>query len=115
LAGASRERQEALLIQIGKEQRMRLRIFDAEGKLWADSFALAPPSFAFGDPVAQPWSQDLARGMDRVVDFLVGAPSPPPYAERDGADADAWPELVRAREQRRTQIELRVAPDRTPV
>ncbi len=52
LAGASRERQEALLVQIGKEQRMRLRMFDAEGKLWADSFALAPPSFAFGDPVA---------------------------------------------------------------
>ena len=28
LAGASRERQEALLIQIGKEQRMRLRMFN---------------------------------------------------------------------------------------
>ena len=31
LAGASRTRQEALLIQIGREQRMRLRMFDAEG------------------------------------------------------------------------------------
>lgn len=115
LAGASRERQEALLVQIGKEQHMRLRMFDSEGKLWADSFALAPPSFQLGDPVAAPWPQDLARGMDRVVDFLVGAPSPPPYVEHDGGDADAWPELVRAREQGRTQIELRRAPDRTPV
>jgi two-component system sensor histidine kinase ChvG len=115
LAGASRERQEALLIQIGKEQRMRLRMYDAEGQLWADSFELAEPSFQFVDPVAAPWSEDFARGLDRVVDFLVGAPSPPAYVEPTGQDADAWPELVRAREQRRTQIELRRAPDRTPV
>ena len=29
LAGATRERQEALLVQIGKEQRLRLRMYDA--------------------------------------------------------------------------------------
>jgi two-component system sensor histidine kinase ChvG len=115
LAGASRARQEALLIQIGREQRMRLRIFDAEGELWADSFALAPPSFVLGDPVAAPFPQDFARGMDRVADFLVGANAPPDYVEPANPDADAWPELVRAREQGRTQIELRRAPDRTPV
>lgn len=115
LAGASRERQEALLIQIGKEQRMRLRMYDAEGQLWADSFALAEPSFQFVDPVAAPWEDDFARGLDRVVDFLVGAPSPPDYVEPEEPNASAWPELVRAREQRRTQVELRRAPDRTPV
>src|SRR5690606_7857000 len=115
LAGARRERQEALLIQIGKEQRMRLRMYDAEGNLWADSFALAEPSFQFGDPVAAPWRQDFARGLDRVVEFLVGAPSAPPYVDAGEADADAWPELIRAREQGRTQIELRKAPDLTPV
>jgi two-component system, OmpR family, sensor histidine kinase ChvG len=115
LAGATRERQEALLIQIGKEQRMRLRMYDAEGRLWADSFELAEPSFAFEDPVAAPWSQDLARGLDRVVGFLVGEQAPPDYVEPAEQDADAWPELVRAREQGRTQIELRRAPDRTPV
>jgi two-component system sensor histidine kinase ChvG len=115
LAGATRQRQEALMIQIGKEQRMRLRMFDAEGRLWADSFALAEPSFQLGDPVAAPWRQDLARGMDRVADFLVGAETPPPYVEPVDQSASAWPELVRAREQGRTQIELRLAPDRTPV
>ena len=115
LAGATRARQEALLIQIGKEQRMRLRMYDAEGHLWADSFALAEPSFALGDPVAAPWPQDFARGMDRVVDFLVGAKAPPDYVEPEEQDAGAWPELVLAREQGRTQIALRRAPDRTPV
>ena len=115
LAGATRERQEALLIQIGKEQRMRLRMYDSEGRLWADSFALAEPSFEFGDPVAAPWGQDFARGLDQAVDFLVGAPAPPDYVEPAEPDASAWPELVRAREQGLTQIELRRAPDRTPV
>ena len=115
LAGASRQRQEALLVQIGKEQKMRVRMFDAEGNLWADSFKLAPPSFAFGDPVAQPWPTDLARTMDRVADWLVGAPRPPPYREPSVQDADGWPEVVRAREQRRTQVELRRAPDGSPV
>src|SRR5690606_11308791 len=71
--------------------------------------------FAFGDPVTAPFPQDFARGLDRTVDFLVGAPSPPPFVEPEAQDADAWPELARAREQGLTQIELRRAPDRTPV
>ena len=115
LAGATRERQEALLIQIGKEQRMRLRLYDADGELRADSFALDKPSFELADPVTAPFPQDFARGLDRVVDFLVGASQPPDYVEPAEQDANAWPELVRAREQGLTQIELRRAPDRTPV
>ncbi|HWK42186.1 MAG TPA: ATP-binding protein [Croceibacterium sp.] len=115
LAGATRARQEALLVQIGKEQRMRLRMYDAQGELWADSFALDKPSFVLADPVAAPFPQDFARGLDRVVDFLVGARQPPDFEEPEEQDASAWPELVRAREQGLTQIELRRAPDRTPV
>src|SRR5690606_21265986 len=115
LAGATRERQEALLIQIGKEQRMRLRMYDPEGNLIADSFELAEPSFQFGDPVAAPWGEDVARTMDRVVDFLVGAEAPLDYVEPIEQDADAWPVLVLARQLGRTQVELRRATDRTPV
>jgi len=115
LAGATRERQEALLIQIGKEQRMRLRMYDPEGKLIADSFELAEPSFQFGDPTTAPWRQDIARALDRAVDFLVGAAPPPDYVEPEEQNADAWPELALAREQGLSQIELRRAPDRTPV
>lgn len=115
LAGATRQRQEALLIQIGKEQKMRLRLYDRDGRLLADSFKLAEPSFTLGDPKAQPWGQDLARWLDTGVDFAVGAPSPPPYREPEIDDADEWPELLRARQQGLTQIELRRAPDRTPI
>ncbi|GGD97890.1 histidine kinase [Tsuneonella deserti] len=115
LAGASRERQEAVLVQIGKEQKMRLRMFDAEGQLWADSFALDEPSFAFDTPGDETWQENLARWMDRAVDTVVGADPIPDYMEPASTDADAWPELKRAREENLTQIQLRDAPDGTPV
>ncbi len=115
LAGATRKRQEALLVQIGKEQHMRLRMFDAEGRLWADSFALAEPSFQFDDPVAEPFEEDFARMLDRAVDTIVGADPIPDYIEPEEASADSWPELARAREEGLSQIQLRDAPDGTPV
>ncbi len=115
LAGATRERQEALLSQIGREQRMRLRMYDASGALIADSFELDEPSFTFDDPVAEPFLEDLARWTDHAVNLAVGAPSPPPYAEPKDTAADNWPELARVRQQGLSQIELRRAPDGTPV
>ena len=114
LAGATPQRQEALLIQIGKEQRLRLRVYDAEGDLEADSFALAPPSFAL--PKAEDVDQgDLALRLDRLFDRLVGAPSLPDYREPETDDVQDWPELIRAREESLTQIVLRDAPDGTHV
>ena len=115
LAGATRERQEALLIQIGKEQRMRLRMYDAEGRLWADSFELDAPAFVFDDVGQDTWSDDFAQALDRAVDTIVGAAPIPDYVEPADLTADAWPELRRAREEGLTQIQLRDAPDGTPV
>lgn len=115
LAGATRERQEALLVQIGKEQGMRLRMFDAEGRLWADSFQLDSPSFQFDDPIKEPWDEDIARMLDRAVDWVVGADPIPDYVEPQEASADSWPELARARQEGISQIQLRDAPDGTPV
>ncbi len=115
LAGATRARQEALLVQIGKEQRMRVRLYDADGNLSADSFTLDEPGFSFGDPEAAPLMEDIARWTDRAVNFAAGAPSPPLYVEPEREHADAWPELARVREQGLSQIELRSAVDGTPV
>lgn len=115
LTGTTRARQEALLVQIGREQRMRLRMFDAEGRLWADNFALAEPSFTFADPESQDWTQDFARLLDRGVDAIVNAEPVPRFVEPGSEFADAYPVLARAREEGVTQIELTEAPDRTPV
>ena len=115
LAGATRERQEALLIQIGKEQKMRLRMYDAEGQLWADSFALDAPAFTFAERDSPQWQEDFARWLDRAVDTVVGADPIPDYIEPVNPTIEGWPELVRARDEMLTQIQLRDAPDGTPV
>lgn len=115
LAGASRERQEALLIQIGKEQRMRLRMFNAEGQLTADSFELDGPSFEFDDINDDDWEQRFALWLDRTVDTIVSAEPVQDYIEPESQEADAWPELARAREEGLSQIALYDWRDGSPV
>lgn len=115
LAGASNARQDALLIQLGKEQKLRLRVYDRDGALESDSFKLAPPSFALVDPATENPSQDFARSLDKGFDRLIGAPALPDYREPAVDEASAWPELTRAREEGLTQIVLRHAPDRSHV
>ncbi len=115
LAGATRERQEALLVQIGKEQNMRLRMFDAQGLLWADSFALDEPSFVFADPEKQTMGQTAARWLDSGVGAIVSAEPVPPYVEPATQQADAWPVLAKARDEGVSKIELSQAPDGSPV
>ncbi|MEM9084321.1 MAG: stimulus-sensing domain-containing protein [Pseudomonadota bacterium] len=115
LAGARRERQEALLIQIGKEQRMRLRMFDEEGFLIADSFALDEPAFTFDDIDDDDWSEQFARWLDTAVDAIVSAEAVPDYVEPESLQADAWPELARAREEGISQIGLYDWRDGSPV
>ena len=115
LAGATRQRQDALLLQIAKEQNMRLRLFDPEGTLVADSFELGEPTFTLDDPSDDPFDLRFARFLDQIVDTVVSAQPVPRYIEPEANRADAWPELQRARELKITQIELRQAADRTPV
>lgn len=115
LAGASNARQAALLIQLGKEQKLRLRIYRDDGTLEADSFTLAPPSFALGNPALDTAPQAFARSLDEGFDSLVGAPPLPEYREPAVDEAAAWPELERARQESLTQIVLRHAPDRSHV
>ena len=115
LAGATRDRQEALLTQIGKEQKMRLRMYDAEGRLWADSFALDEPAFAFDQIEDDTWQQDFARWLDEAIDRIVSADPIPDYVEQEDAVADDWEILRRTREEGLTQTELARAEDRTPV
>ncbi len=115
LAGATRERQEALLVQIGSEQGMRMRMFDAEGLLWADSFALAEPAFEFDDISDDGWEERWARWLDHTIDAIVSAQDAPAYIEPEAQTADGFPELVDAREEGVSQIRLYEWLDGTPV
>lgn len=116
LAGASRERQEALLIQIGKEQQLRIRVYDPEGTLVQDSFALGEePAYVLDDPSDDNWVERWGRSLDAGMDAMLGAPPVPDYVEPETDDAEDWPELADARREGITQLRLRHAPDRTPV
>lgn len=102
-----------LLARIGTEQKLRLRLFDANGALLIDSFAIADPAFAFVDPDTEPWVLHAARALDRAVDFVVSAPRVERY--REPARPSGWPELNQAKTTGGTVVRLRYAPDRTPV
>ena len=104
-----------LLARIASEQHLRLRLYDARGRLIADSFAIADPSFAFVDPASEPWYQHAGRAIDRAVDWLVTAPKIEDYREPARRDAGVWPEIAAAQASGQSAVRLRYAPDRTPV
>ncbi len=115
LAVSNRSQRRAFIARIGTKQTLRLRLYNANGALIADSFELAKPSFAFVDPGAEPWYQNAARSLDRGMDFLLGTPPVADYIEPGRKDIEAWPEVTEARQTKSTAIRQRLAPDRTPV
>ena len=115
LAEMRAEQRRPLLARVATEQGLRLRLFDARGRLIADSFAISEPAFALIDPATEPWYQNAARALDRAVDFLVGAPQVERYREPGWPTASAWPEIGAAQLAGTSAVRLRYAPDRTPV
>ena len=94
LAGATNQRQEALLIQIGKEQRLRLRLYDPDGIKEGDSWALAPPTFSIGDVTGvQPSKSDVAAKTGSQASEAAPDALPPAgqAAETGAADPASTP------------------------
>lgn len=115
LDGLGRAQRRKLLAKLGGHQRLRLQIYDARGRLFADSFVLAQPSFRFVDPAGEPWYQHAARAIDRGMDFVLGAPPIEEYREPAKPAAAAWPEIGEALAGGGVAVRQRLAPDRTPV
>jgi two-component system sensor histidine kinase ChvG len=116
LAETPRSERKPLIARIGSEQSLRLRVYDIRGRQLADSFLIADePAFVFIDPASEPWTINAARTIDRALDRLTGAPPVPEYVEPAIATADAWPEIREARDSGEAAVQLRSAPDRTPV
>lgn len=115
LAGRKRADQRKLMARIGTMQQLRLRLYGTDGELLADSFDLAPPSFAFVNPARDPPLQKAARALDRAMDFVLGAPPIPAYRDPARTDAANWPEIGEALRSSSTVSQRRAAPDRTPV
>jgi two-component system, OmpR family, sensor histidine kinase ChvG len=115
LGPLNRTKRKALLMQVGAEQKLRMRLYNRRNELVADSFELVGPAFAFADPAKQPWYMNAARAIDAGVDFLVRAPPIPRYEESDRPDGSAFDEIAEARDTKATVMRQRLAPDRTPV
>lgn len=115
LSGADIVQQRALLARIGPAQQLRLTLYDVKDGLIADSFQLAPPPFSFVDPTNEPWFKTAARALDRWVEFVVRTPPIERFDQPPQPSAANWPEIKQARVTKRTEVDLRFAPDRTPV
>ncbi|HET9355130.1 MAG TPA: ATP-binding protein [Sphingomicrobium sp.] len=108
----ARER-EALLSEIGVANGARLRLYDPAGRKVADSFAIGEPAYTLRDPAAEAWRKNAARALDRGFNALVGADTPPDFAEPAADRADQWSELAAAGPT--PAVTIRTAPDLTPV
>ncbi len=98
------DRRDALLIRLAETDGVRLRLFDKNGQLKADSWALAPPNFAFDDPKKEGWQRKAAATLDDMIDFVVGADNPSMFA-RFPTPSDFG----------RARVTIAIAPDRTHV
>ncbi|MBX9644884.1 MAG: sensor histidine kinase, partial [Novosphingobium sp.] len=115
LAAAPPRARAALAGQIGMDQHLRLRLYDAQGKLAIDSFKVTGPSFIFADPAEDPSLVKVARSLDRSMNWVLGTDPIPAYADPASDSAGAWPELGRSLANRVTIVTQRAAPDETPV
>jgi two-component system sensor histidine kinase ChvG len=103
-----------LLIRTAQTTGLRLRIYDAQGRKVADSFALARPTYQLRDPARDPIHIKVARILDRIVETLAFA-SAPAYLVEPAEDRRAsWSEATEAARHRNTVGAYRFAPDRTP-
>ncbi len=109
------DRQAAALAAIGTATRSRIRLYDSAGRLIADSWNTTGPTYRLRDPATERWTKDVARGLDRAFNFLVGAAPVADFEEPRSDRLEAWPEAVAARQSRTVTSAMRHAPDLTPV
>jgi len=100
---------------IGESTRSRIRLYGADGRLAADSWALTGPTYELRDPATESWMKDVARALDRGFNALVGAQYAPDFAEPAADRLSAWPEAVEADQSQSVTSAIRTAPDLTPV
>ena len=110
LAIVEKKQRETLLMQFATGQKLRVRMYDNDGSPIFDSFAVAKPTYALIDPDKEPLRKQMARGIDRIFDFLVGSADLGRFAEPTMDTATAWTEL-RGLRPTETQSRVQLADD----
>ncbi len=103
------------LAAIASSTRSRIRLYDASGRLVADSWSLTGPTYELRDPSKERWMKDAARALDRGFNLLVGAQYAPDFVEPSNDLITAWPEAYQAQQANAVTSKVRTAPDLTPV
>lgn len=106
---------DAYLRGAGMTTGQRLRLYGADGRLAADSWANARPTYALRDPAAEPWQRHVARFLDAVIEYIAGAERYPPHVEPAADTRSAWPEAEQAHRSGKVGLMVRQAPDRSPI
>ena len=109
---AERER---LLANLGRQNGTRLRVYGPNGGLQLDSWRLTGPTYRLRDPATQKWTKDVARALDRGFNAIVGEENDEDFIEPPVDQASAWNEVMASRGSRKTESEIRQAPELTPV
>ncbi len=115
ISGRSTAEREALLADIGRQQKMRLMLYTADGAPQFDSFTTTGPLYTLVDPASEPWQRQVARAMDQGVDWVVNAPDVPAYAEAGNQPFGGRQEAMSARDNDIPLSQMRYAADRTPM
>jgi two-component system sensor histidine kinase ChvG len=110
----ARDRARALA-EVGKSTGSRIRLYGADGRLVADSWALTGPTYTLRDPAKEKWMKGAARALDRGFNMLVGSEYAPAFAEPANDRITAWPEAYQAQHADAVTSKIRTAPDLTPV
>ncbi len=113
LENAPADRQNDLIAAYARQTEDRVRRYDADGRLIADSFTMNAPRYRLRLPEEEEWQRHVARFLDKAIDRIVSADRPPNFEEPAIDRAQAWPELVMVRKTGQTQALNRYAPDRT--
>lgn len=103
------------LAEVGKSTGSRIRLFGADGRLVADSWALTGPTYTLRDPTKEKWMKSVARALDRGFNMLVGSEYAPAFVEPANDGITAWPEAYQAQHANAVTSKIRTAPDLTPV
>ena len=102
------------LIAFAAQHQSRIRLYSKDGAKLMDSFVIDKPAYNLRRPEKEPLRKALARGIDRVFDFIVIAPELSEFAEPKIDETKAWPELNQAKPGRPVSM-ARYAPDLTHV
>ena len=102
-----------LIARLARETHSRLRLYDREGRLQADSRMLGVDNFVLIDPRKERWGQDVGRFLDASIDTVVRAKRAPTFREhREGL---AWPSVAEAKASGHAAASVWRAPDRTAI